>query len=167
VFVCFFGFCFCCFFLLFRYTLWMMILRFHTNFPLHLSVSSISSMCSATHRPLLGFFSHPHHDKLSTPPFNFGFQGALDRLFFMATIIRLVCLYVVYFHVIWLAFLFGVIYVLFLFPSNRFLFVLVIMLGYLSLDLLAECPSGLLLWSRPLGYGCKHYPDFQVKEDEF
>jgi hypothetical protein len=115
----------------------MMILRFHTNFPIHLSAPPISSVCSATHRPLLGFFSQPHRDKLSTPPFDFGFRGALDRLFFLATIIRLVCLYVVYFHVIWLAFPFGVIYVLFLFPCNRFLFVLVIMLGYLSLDLLA------------------------------
>jgi hypothetical protein len=62
VFVCF-CFCFCCFFCLFRYTLWMMILGFHSNF----------SMCSTTHRPLLDLFSHSHHDELSTPFSDFDF----------------------------------------------------------------------------------------------
>jgi hypothetical protein len=50
-----FYFCFCCFFCLFRYTLWVMILRFHSNFPLHLSVLPISSVYSVTHRPLMLF----------------------------------------------------------------------------------------------------------------
>jgi hypothetical protein len=68
-----FGFCFCCFFCLFRYTLWFIILGFHSNFPLHLSAPLISSTCSATHRPLLGSFSCPHCDELSTPLSNFGF----------------------------------------------------------------------------------------------
>jgi hypothetical protein len=92
-----FGFCFCCFFYLFRYTLWMMILGFHSNFPLHLSVPPISFVCSATHPPLRGFFSRPHHDELSMSPSNFGFQGARDRLFFSTAVIHLVCFYVAYF----------------------------------------------------------------------
>jgi hypothetical protein len=101
-----FGFCFCCFLCLFRYTLWVMILGFHSNFPLHLSLPPISSMCSATHRPLLGFFSRPHCDKLSTLPSNFGFRQAHDQLFFLAAVIHLVCFYVVYFPIILVAFSF-------------------------------------------------------------
>jgi hypothetical protein len=54
-----FCFCFCCLFCLFRYTLWVMILGFHSNFPLHLSVLSISSVYFATHRPLMGLFLPP------------------------------------------------------------------------------------------------------------
>ena len=67
-----FSFCFCCFFYLFRYTLLVMILGFHSAFPLHLSVAPISSACSATYHPLLGFFLYPYHYELSTPPFDFG-----------------------------------------------------------------------------------------------
>ena len=95
-----FDFLFCCFFCLFRYTLWVMILGFHSNFSLHLSAPSISSACSATYCPLLSFFSHPHRDELSTPPSDFGFQQVRDRLFFPIAVIRLVCFYVVYFPAI-------------------------------------------------------------------
>jgi hypothetical protein len=95
-----FYFCFSCFFCLFRYTLWMMILGFHSNFPLHLSAPPISSLCSTTHCPLLGLFLRSHRDELSTPSSDFGFRRARDRLFFLAVVIRLVYFFVVYFLVI-------------------------------------------------------------------
>ena len=98
--VCLFLFCFYYFFCLFRYTLWVMILGFHSNFPFHLSAPSISFACSTTHRPLLGLFSHPHRDELSTPPSDFGFRRVRDRLFFPGAVICLVCFFVVYFLVI-------------------------------------------------------------------
>jgi hypothetical protein len=101
-----FSFCFYCFLCLFRYTLWVMILGFHSNFSLHLSLPPISSTCSATHRPLLGFFSCPHHDELSMPPSDFGFRQARDRLFFPVHVIHLVCFYVVYFPIILVGFFF-------------------------------------------------------------
>jgi hypothetical protein len=62
-----FGFYFCCFFYLFRYTLWVMILGFHLNFFLHLSAPLISSAHSTTKRHLLGFFSCLYRNELSTP----------------------------------------------------------------------------------------------------
>ena len=95
-----FYFYFCCFSCLFRYTLWVMILGFHSNFPLHLSALPISYACFGTRCPLLGLFSCPHRDELSTLIFNFGFRQARDWLFFLAAVIRLVCFFVVYFLVI-------------------------------------------------------------------
>jgi hypothetical protein len=130
-----FCFCFYCFFCLFRYTLWVIILEFHSNVPLQLSVPPISSMCSAIYRLLLGLFMRPHCNELSMPLFDFGFRRAHDRLFFSTVVIRLVCFFIVYFPVIRLPFPFGIIFVLFLFPYSRFLFLLVIMLSPLSLNL--------------------------------
>jgi hypothetical protein len=95
-----FGFCFCYFFYLFRYTLLVMFFGFHSNFLLHLRAPPISSVCSVTYRPLLGFFLHPHCDELSTPPFDFGFRQECDWLLFLAIVIRLACFYIVYFLVI-------------------------------------------------------------------
>jgi hypothetical protein len=127
----------------------VIILEFHSNFPLHLSVPPISSMCSATHHPLLGFFSHLHRDELSTPPFDFSFRGAHDRLFFLVAVIHLVCFYIVYFPIILVGFSFWCNFYIVLFPYNRFLFLLVIMLGLRSIcssDALRVCCFSPDLW---------------------